>query len=464
MTTTDSIVAALSGKFAGLQLSPGPEEAATNILLPGDFWTSRPVLGHIRQAAHSRGRSADVVFHGVLSRVAGSISHTIKLPPIVGARAPLCYFVAAVGPPASGKSSANAISSELVPVGNHVADQLPVGSGEGLVEALFDFVQEVDDKSGKPVTVKRQTKFNAIVYVDEGEALGALGSRSGNTTLSTLRSIWSGQTLGQANATSERKRWVPAGQYVYGLVLGLQPDLAGPLLADVIAGTPQRFAWAWATDPNIPDDPAPWPGPLEWMPPSPGVLDRIKGLPKTGFVIHELEVVPAVFDEVRWRALTRVRGEVEVDPHDAHLDLLRLKVAGLLAILDDRLSVSEDDWRLAEVVTTTSGAVRRHIQRAVDSADRQREQQTSERLAGRQVRAVAAVEADQVKRAALRVIALVEAAPHGISVREVQRKVSHNQRKVLEEAVAWAVEHDRVIEVSEPGQGEVKRMLRAVER
>jgi hypothetical protein len=439
-------------------------EELRSILLPEEFWTARPYLGHIRQAAHSRGRSADLVFHGVLTRVAGSISHTIKLPPIVGARAPLCYYAVAAGPPASGKSSANAISSELVPVGCHVADQLPIGSGEGLVEAMFDFVQEIDEKSNKAVTVKRQTKFNVVMYVDEGEALAALGGRNGNTTLATLRSIWSGQTLGQANATAERKRRVPAGQYTYGLVLGLQPSLAGPLLADVTAGTPQRFAWAWAIDPTIPDEPATWPGQLEWAPPTAGRLDRIKGLPSGGYVTHEMTVAPAVAEEIRQRDLSRVRGEVKVDSHEAHLDLLRLKVAGLLSILDGRLSVAEADWELAELVTTTSGAVRRHVQAEVEDVARDAEDQTSGKMARRQVRAVAAVEADQVERTARRVITIVNRHPDGITVRGVREHLSRNQRALLPEAVAHAVDAGRIVETIEPGQGPDKRMLAPVKR
>jgi len=443
---------------------PDVVEGHSAILLPEEFWAARPILAHIRQAAHNRGRSADVVLHAVLARVAGAVPHTLKLPPIVGSRAPLCYFAAVVGPAASGKSSGVAIAAELLPVGADVADQLPVGSGEGLVEALFDLVREPDPETGKQVSVKRQVKFNAIVYIDEGDALTALSSRSGSTTLATFRSIWSGQTLGQTNASAERKRLVPAGQYTYGLIVGLQPALAGPLLDDVTAGTPQRFGWCWGIDPSIPDQAPEWPGELSWEPPDPARLAPLRSSAGAGFVTHELPVGDGVATEIRTRALARVRGEVDVDPHEAHGDLLRLKVAALLALLDARVEVTEDDWHLAEILTTTSSAVRRHTQGIVDAEARDRELATSTRLARRQVAAASAVESDQVQRTAERVATIVRHANDGITVAHVRRRLSRRQAEVFEEALALAVERVMVVEIDEPGQGSDKRTLRTPER
>ena len=90
-----------------------------------------------------------------------------------------------------------------------------------MVDALFDMVTEIDpetDKPGKPV--KRQVRFNASVFADEGEIIAALSSRSGSTLLSTYRTIWTGGILGQADASAERKRIVRAGQYAFGITVG----------------------------------------------------------------------------------------------------------------------------------------------------------------------------------------------------------------------------------------------------
>ena len=103
-------------------------------------------------------------------------------------------------------------------------------------------VTEDDPNGGKARQVKRQTRHNAYIYVDEGLILGVLKSR-GSLLLPTLRSTFTDGPLGQANASTERKRIVPAGKYIYGTVIGMQTEYADMLLDDteVIAGTPQRL-------------------------------------------------------------------------------------------------------------------------------------------------------------------------------------------------------------------------------
>ncbi len=441
-----------------------PADEMRPYALPEEFWASRSILRHIRQAAHSRTRSADVVLHAVLARVAGTVNHTVKLPALVGSRAPLCYFAAVVGPPGTGKSSGYAIAAELlpVPVGTDMADGLPIGSGEGLVEALFDVVREKDPITGTPVSVKRQKLFNAMVYVDEGDALAALGSRNGSTTFSTLRSIWSGEVIGQANASADRKRKVPAGQYTYGLVVGLQPTLAGPLLKDAAAGTPQRFGWAWATDPTIPDERPEWPGELDVVLPSAVELARLRPVrSKSGFTAHEMPVANSVTDEIRKRGLATARGDLVLDLHDAHLPLLQLKVAGLLAILDGRLDVKQEDWGLADTITTVSGAVRRHVEDLVRAEAGHQEWMTSNKLANRAVDIDKAVTLNRIDRAAHRICRVVKEAGGEALVSQIRRKC-RDYADVFEEAVTYAVDHNWLIEDTEPGQGQDKRILRIV--
>ena len=170
-TTTNAARAVVS------RIRHGDEAPA--IHLPDEFYAARPILQQVEAAAYSRTLSRDAVFHCVLARIAGSLPPGLNLPPTVGTAMPLSYCHAAVGPPGSGKTGAAGVARELVPVGEYVADSLPVGSGEGMAEVLFDVVTEPDPDTGKAVKVKRQVRHNAIVYVDEGEALTALGSRSG---------------------------------------------------------------------------------------------------------------------------------------------------------------------------------------------------------------------------------------------------------------------------------------------
>jgi hypothetical protein len=167
-------------------------------------------------------------------------------------------------------------------------------------------------------------------------------SGPGGTIGETLRRVWVGETLGQHNASAERTRVVPANNYAAGLTVGFQRESAGRLLADASAGTPQRFVWAYAVDPTIPDEPVVHPGPI---------VARIAG-------IHRLPVTDEVEAEIRQTVLARARGERAPARLDEHDILVRAKVAGLLALLDGRDQVTVEDWVLSLDVWRTSCAVR----------------------------------------------------------------------------------------------------------
>ncbi len=188
------------GGKAGEKVQLHPDDARGKNL-PEEFYADRPELRQVQQAAYSRMVSPDAVFHSILARIAGAVPHELKLPPIVGAPAPLCYFAAVAGASNTGKSSAWAIARELLPLPEYVLDGLPVGSGEGLAEILFDWV---DDPEGGKKQVKLQVHHNAVVYIDEGAMVSEIAKRSGSTLMATLRQIWSGQTFGQTNAAQDR--------------------------------------------------------------------------------------------------------------------------------------------------------------------------------------------------------------------------------------------------------------------
>jgi hypothetical protein len=327
-------------------------------VLPETFWSARPALQHIRTAAHARTRSADLVLHATLARLIAYTPHTYELPPIVGSAGSLNYFTAAIGPSGAGKSSGCTIAGELIsrPPYLDVADDQTLGSGEGLAELFMGTVEEEGD-GGKKVKVRRQVRYNAFVYGDEGQALTAMMERRGATLPEAIRRAWTGGALGQANASAERTRVIHAGAYRIGLVIGFQPELAGQLLADATAGTPQRFLWAWATDPTIPDEPPEWPGPLE-VPEVPGSVIEEHTVDVRGHRRRRMTVSTAITAEIRQDALERSRGVRQGDELDSHQPLHLLKVAAALAILDGRLSIDDEDWALAKTVWHTSCHVR----------------------------------------------------------------------------------------------------------
>jgi hypothetical protein len=182
--------------------------------LPDEFWKTPllPRLARIRAAAHQRQRSPDAVFHACLARIAAMAPYTLRIPPVVGANAAPCYFAALLSRSGYGKSSTADVASELTPANAQLVGPIPFGSGQGIVEAMFETSNKGEGKS----KVKRHTKHNVFVYADEGDTLSALSANTNSTLQLTLRSIWSGSTIGDTNATEERRRIVRAGTYTYG--------------------------------------------------------------------------------------------------------------------------------------------------------------------------------------------------------------------------------------------------------
>ena len=356
------------------------DEGPSTPNLPAEFWQARTALANVRQAAHARARSADAVLGATLARVAALAPPTIKLPAVVGSAATLDLAVALIGRSGAGKTSSNNVAGELVPIVDEDVAVLPLGSGEGLIESYIGMVDEVDD-DGKTHKVRRQVMRAVLALLDEGQALADMDKRTGSTVMSTIRSAWSGDRLGQTNASAERRRHLAPGEYRFALLAGFQTEHAAALLDDAAGGTPQRFLFLPAEDPTVPDEAPEWPGSLDWRPP-----------------VHQaapMDIDAAVAAEIRGRNLARTRGEVTIDPLDAHRDLSRLKVAGLLALLDDRLTITAEDWHLAGMVLDTSDRVRSTIQWVAKARARDAERAATDRV----VRRSAAVETDAEARA-----------------------------------------------------------------
>jgi len=367
----------------GATTAPAIETAPGALTLPDEFWTARESLSRIRQAAHSRVRSADVVFLGLLCRLSAMVPHTLRADTGIGQPASLNLFAAIVGPSGGGKSSGLSVSRELIKSGRPL-EEFPLGSGEGIAEAYMGEALEgtgtmAKDGSEKQVKVRKQVRHAALFHSDEGASLNKLIERAGSTVGETLRSAWSGEAIGQKNGRAETTRTVPARSYSAGLVIGYQPSTALPLLADYEAGTPQRFLYCWAVDPTIPPRSArvPWPG--EIVSPFPG--DVPTDLPSAGTVfpgppaidLSPIRFAEAILDELydtehakstgalpagHWLLIP---GTAELDPFKSQHTVLKVKVSALLALLEARRNVTPDDWWLAQIVIDTSDRVRGYL-------------------------------------------------------------------------------------------------------
>jgi hypothetical protein len=325
------------------------------------------------------------------------------------------------------------VSAELLPLVPDTVGEAPLGSGEGVAEAFLERVEEKDEQ-GRKVRKSRQVRTGMLFTLDEGRALGEMSRRSGATILPTLCTAWTGATLGQANAGTETHRKLSAGTYALGLVASFQPTRAAGLFDDTDGGTPGRFLFLPTTDLDAPVTPPAWPGPLDWSPPAVIQLgDRLTPQP--------LDYPDEVKAEVDKRYYDRLRGDLVVEQLDAHRDLLRLKTAGLLAILDGRHHVTLDDWHLAGELVALSDRVRQAILDTVTHEARQRENASNERAARREV----IVEATLEQRALVSMARAMAAKAHRVGdvvARRVLVQATNSkwrQHATIDDALDYAV-------------------------
>ena len=108
--------------------------------LPGEFWEYMPELEHIRQAAYSRGRSADSVLGVVLARMSAFAPVDLALDAGLGLT-PITLFCALCGPPESGKSVSIRVGLDLMPEGQFQLGCAPQGTlvifRSGSMERVF---------------------------------------------------------------------------------------------------------------------------------------------------------------------------------------------------------------------------------------------------------------------------------------------------------------------------------------
>ena len=423
-------------------------------LLPAEFWSARPILGHIAAAARSRMVAPDALFGAVLARACSLIDHRFVLPAVVGRTGSLNVCVGLAGRSGAGKGSSTDTAEALTPGMPTRWTTFSAGSGEGMVKQFFRR-EQVEDESGKKRSEWVQAYDAAMVRVDEGSMLGALAARQGQTTLERLREAYSGERLGSPAADADRGFQLPAHGYRLSLIAAFQPELAGAILADTIGGTAQRFVWFATVDPTAPDplELPDWPGPLAWRPPVWSSLAAVEA--PGGLRWTELSVAGEVVAEIRSVRWVRLKGEVD-GGDDTHRELSRLKIAAILAALDGRTDVALDDWRLAGVVTSTSAAVREWMRASIGDVARKAEQAATDRAVRRTVATTQA--ATDVVRVAQVIRRKIEATgTDGLTLSEARKAVANRDRKTYfgpalghAEAQGWVrrAEDGRVVGVS----------------
>lgn len=422
-------------------VATGEERVVAVRRLPAQFWETRPLFKHIRQAAWATQTHPDAVLAAVLCRTAGMIPHGVKFDSGRGPWGSCNLFACLLAGTGIGKSAAARTAEQLIDPPSHLQDGpigagdmfkdgVGIGSGEGLAEIYMGWEKvetgKLNAKTGLPIMVKvrRQVRNNAFFYVDEGETINKLmKERMGATLGPALRTAWTGDTLGQANARDETTRMVKGGTYSMGILIGFQPDVAIDMLTDVGPGTPQRFLWFGAQDTEMPEDVTPWPG--KWRLP----------------VISEKVVIefPAeIRDALHRHTYDKHHGTVVVDPLDSHEPLMRSKLAALLCLLDARTNVTREDWSLAGMIWATScsirdGLIQYRARKLADQAEQKMKAKVDE------TRAVALTQAEvssDIDRVARKIAKRVHAERE--VVRYLYRKGIGRDKPMFDSALAHA--------------------------
>lgn len=434
--------------------SGGSGAAFVPVNLPPDFWLARPILAKIRAAAYATGYSADAVLGAVLARTGAMASPKLRFDFGRG-RGSLNMFCNLVSESGVGKTGAWEAAQDLILPPSYLAhlngdvdldkfkDGVGIGTGEGLAEIYMGTVEretgeihKSGPKKGDPKTekVRAQVRTNAFFFVDEGETLTKMMTeRSGATIGPSLRSAWNAGVLGQSNAREETTRSIPKGAYSMGIVIGYQPDVAQALLADGGPGTPQRFLWMSALDPNIPRE-----RPSE-SPPEPFRLELCdgRGNPVTGTITCYPELRQELWDG----HIDKVHGLVVVDQLNSHVPLMRSKLAALVAVLDGRMHVTEEDWRLGGDIWATSCGVRDQLVEIGRQVAQQEHEQRTVAYVEREERAQIA--RDGVPAKVDRIARLIGRYVHedGAATRGATRKrLAGRDKQFFDAAVAYAAE------------------------
>lgn len=386
---------------------------------PGEakaFWDATELLAHVHDYARARMAPPWAVLACLLARVVVATQQTVVLPPIVGTQASLNLFVALVAPSGGGKGISAGTATEAVHVDG--VEVFSAGSGEGIGHLFARRTKEGVER----------TRSAVLLDIAEIDTLGALGARRGATLMPELRKAWSGERLGFAYADATRTLPLEAHSYRLCLITGVQPGRAGWVLEEADGGTPQRFLWVPATDPEAPDAPPACPRPIDW---TKVALPRLDGL--TGR--YPMSVCAEAVTLVRATRREQLRGNTQA--LDGHALLTRLKVAAALALLHGRNAVDDEFWGLSGVLAGLSERTRLSVTDTLKRDATARNDARGEAEATRAVLVGEKTAEAAFTRVSRNVLRWLRERPEGdgMAQSEVRRKARLADRDLIQEAL-----------------------------
>lgn len=412
-------------------------ENASNLRLEQAFYEFTNELRFIQDEALSRMVAPDALLFSTLTRISASIPPAYLLPAFVGSNATASLLSAIVGSAGIGKSQANSAARELFPVNDErFRFDLPNGTGQGMIEAYLRPARrgEAGFDEGKKIQQFEGCHF----YIDEGSNLVSLGSKKEDITLDTIRSLWSGESVGQTNASTTTSRFLPARSVAFGLAVGFQPDIAAAFIREgENVGTPQRFLWCYAHNDEQPDN-APKPnGKLDVL-----ILQR-RDTP------FEFKFDPSIQHEIRSRRAQLMRREITFNPYESHDSLKQMKVAACLAILHRTTHVDTQTWALAGNIVEVSANVLQDIRKTY--AEKQLEQQASrnDQKADSAIRTIEKTREQAIKTGAATMARKVHKELRQVSTSFLNQAVSSSDksRATIDEMIDYALNQSWLEEI-----------------
>ncbi|WP_395160888.1 hypothetical protein [Ilumatobacter sp.] len=413
---------------------PG-RRAAPALNLPDSFWESRDVLAHIKQAAWSRSCSPDAVLAGVMARYSATVPPQVKLPH----DGTLDLFFVVQGHSGSGKSKAGKCARAVVDLDRikGVMMDRNVGSGEGLAEAFFEWI----DEDGKPCgpqkkgATKVRTMHGLHFSTDEGSALQASAGRANSILIPTLCSAWMGEPIGHLLADPTKSRMIDPMTVRVSAEIRIQTAHGWKLFDEAFASTglSQRMVCVSAIDPKISERfqdgfvPPEWPGTLRLARPTIIAGERILSYcPQIGALLAQ---EAAAVHDPSWSG----------SPLDTHRTLSALKLAGILCLWDDRTEISETDFSLASQIIDIHVA-NRNVLRATQTVAQHEARMTRVTLAAEQEVAVMnAKETEMLGKTVAFLRAKIRAGeyPNKRTLNAAKRAHFEDAKTLLEEEGVW---------------------------
>jgi hypothetical protein len=427
-----------------------------------DFWEAEPGLSLVRAWAKARRVGPYSLLGEALLQVMARVPPQVVLPPLgnqsgdaIGA-ASLNQTVASVAASGLAKGQAHRIARQLVAWPRSIPDPAygAVGSGEGIA-ATYVVCQRSDDGH----YVMRRLAWSALLVATEVDKLAALLSRRQATLSGTLRAAWSGEAIGETNATPDRRRHVAADSYRLGIVVHVQPGRGGSLLDDeeVAAGTPQRLLWLPARDPDIPDTAPATPPRIVWQPPREvraAVAEiEARGMDDIGDIGQVLlPVCGQALAEIDRAAVARHRGEVGA--LDGHALLVREKAAAAIGIFLGHFEVTEEDWQLAGHLMRVSAMTREFVSDMLRAAAEKKNIARGQDEARRALIVSDATQRETLRRAKERILLLLRGCDGWLSRSELRRNMHSSIRDYFAEAIGDLLKCGAVIHrETSPGHG-----------